>query len=126
MMGKKPVAEMLLLRRFGPRTDVRYMTKVELFKSGTQFLGSGLVVLAGALGLALLVPEIEKIQPEIVGVSGFAVLIISGMGILGGLYLYVRGAFRSTSYDPEAVWQADREGWIAKHGDDGDGPRRPL
>ncbi len=49
----------------------------------------------------------------------FLLVVIGGMGLLAAAYLAVRGAFRNSSYDPEAVRLADEEKLAVREGSDG-------
>jgi hypothetical protein len=105
--------EPIFTRKFGPRTDVRYMTRAELFKSATQTLVGGLLLLGGCAGLGWFVAH----GSSLVVIAGFFVaLVLSAMGIVGALYLCVRGVLRSPSYDPQAVRWADQAKWMKREG----------
>ena len=90
------------------RTDVRYMSRRDLFASSLQFLGVGVLCLGGFFVLAwfssLGKGPIASVPAQ---VAGFALAIFCGMGLLGSGYLFVRGIFRLESYDPQAVWESD-------------------
>jgi hypothetical protein len=116
-MARKSLAEMLLLESFGPSTDVRYMSKTQLFRSGIQFLLFGIGLFAAAFGF--LSVFFDFMPPALMMAISFPVTILSGMGVLGGLYLCIRGVFRSASYDPEAVRQADWDRWAELEEDAG-------
>ena len=89
------------------RTDVRYMSRRDLFASAVQFL------LAGVLGIGLmwLLSLAGRDLPEFaLAVGAFGLVILSGMGFAGAVYLFVRACFRSPHYDPREVWLADELG----------------
>ena len=96
------------------RTDVRYMRKAELFKSSGEFLLAGVL----ATGLYFIVrtlvgPPLEPqdskgtVQTWVIALTLVGLIIMAGMGVLGALYLFMRGCFRSRKYDPHQVWLAD-------------------
>ena len=93
----------------GPRTDTRYMTRDELFRSGRSFLIGAtalIVVLAAVLTLLLPFPRLESAPVILVGIAWGLCLLTVGL-LCGGLYLLVRGLFRSRNYDPFSVYLRD-------------------
>ena len=94
------------------RTDVRYMSRADLFVSSRQFLLVGVLglVLTATAGL-LAVAEPRQEAPNFYAlVAMFLLFILSGMGLAGALYLFVRACVRGASYDPREVWLADQLG----------------
>ncbi|HKQ57273.1 MAG TPA: hypothetical protein VJY35_05355 [Candidatus Eisenbacteria bacterium] len=103
---------------FGPRTDVRYMTRAQLLRSAWHFLRAAIVmtVCSAAVGyFAFGVRPNGDVNPLILGLL-FVLFILSGMGCVGALYLAVRGLARKASYDPVPVWRADQESWRDREG----------
>ena len=95
----------------GPHIDTRYMTRGELFRSARQFLVIGAVaaVLLFATGvLADRVARRDTASPIFT-----ALFVAFGMGAVGSLvasvWLSLIGLVRSSSYDPEAVREADQK-----------------
>jgi hypothetical protein len=92
--------------RFGPRSDVQNMTKQELLESAVRFVTWGLIFLSLFVGSSLLL-EFAGLGRSI-DLPGFlfAFLMLfslfSGMGFLGGAYLFLRYLFRSRDYRPHA------------------------
>ncbi len=84
------------------------MTRADLFKSSGQFLLVAAVAVAIMLTLSGGIFPGLGARPEwVVAVGSFVLAILSGMGLLGALYLFARACFRSSSYDPRAVWLQD-------------------
>jgi hypothetical protein len=97
------------------RTDVRYLSKRELFTSSLQFFLAGLLtlaVLAVFVVVVLLFPRMER-HMILMGLS-FLFEILTGMAFMGALYMFIRGCFRSRSYNPERVWQEDRARFLER------------
>lgn len=105
LAGRHPDAwwARLLFRPFGPRTDVRYMTRRELLRSG---LGSFLL----AAGLAVLQAGVASVPQQHIGNSRalfaawmaltFVFSILCILFILSGSILLIRGLFRCTAFVP--------------------------
>ncbi len=98
----------LLTRPFGPRTDVRYMTRRELFRSAAWFLRAGclLALLFGVAYVTGVTRDASASQPLVHGVA-FALAVLTGMAFAAALYLDIRGALRSTHFNPAMVWHLD-------------------
>lgn len=93
----------------GPRTDVRYMTKAELFRSGRSFLVGGAalaIVLMALMKLTSLLANPRSEQPFLMGVF-FLLVIFECVLLFAGAYLLFRGLFRRRSYDPHLVFLMD-------------------
>ncbi len=114
----------------GPRTDTRYMTRVELLRSSVTFACLGFATLAvlflAALSLSNDGPD--HLDP-LLGGFFFATFILTAMWFLGGVYLLIRGLFRRRDYDPAEVYRRDTEGTgdnSDEHGDEDNDPARPT
>jgi|1186.fasta_scaffold515778_2 hypothetical protein len=86
----------------GPRSDVVCLTRRQLFAEGTKFFYLALlcfVVLWAGFSVG---DAVGKDLTEIpVGMAiTFIVSILLGMFVLGGVYMVVRGLFRSPRYVP--------------------------
>jgi hypothetical protein len=102
---------------FGPRTDVRYMTRAELFRSAWQFLLAALVMSVTCVAVAYfgsVANHSGDPTPLIQGLF-FLFWVLAGMGFAGSLYLAIRGVIRSPSYDPLSIWLADARSSIELH-----------
>jgi len=88
------------------------MTRRDLFASSLQFLLAGVLWTGVSMALWYLTDRF-KVGPEWVPLaSGFAGTVLGGMGLMGSGYLFLVGCAREKSYDPAAVWRADRETWL--------------
>ena len=93
-----PIAAALWSNR-GPRTDVQFMSRSELFRSGRTFLAGGAILFASYIGFV--VNAGPRFGDSAFSISVSAVFMLTGLvGISGGLYLFVRGFCRSASYMP--------------------------
>lgn len=93
----------------GPRTDVRYMTKAELYRSGRSFLVGGAalaIVLMALTGLTSLFANPRSELPFLMSVF-FLLVILECALLFGGVYLLFRGLLRRRSYDPHLVFLLD-------------------
>lgn len=92
----------------GVRTDVKYMTKSELYYSGLQFLKwSGLLLVI----LLLFAKLIESNFNLTTGMLSFMLTIFSLMFFSGGIYMLIRGVFRKKNYIP-AEYIANYQGEV--------------
>jgi len=96
-----PLARFMFRSR-GPRSDVECLTRRQLFAEGVKFLYLALLLFlvvwaVGSVGDAVGVDLLEK--PLGMGVT-FVCFILSGIFMLGGVYLLLRGLFRSAGYVP--------------------------
>lgn len=94
----------------GPRTDTRYMTRADLFRSSRAFFVWGVVVTAVWIAIAYLLVLIagkEAWNHPAVPVIYFVFPLLAGCGYLGALWLLIRGLLRREDYDPVAVYQRD-------------------
>ena len=104
------------------RTDVRYMTKADLFRSAREFLVVGLVgCLVGAVVSWALFRDAARAPGAIATAVVFALFLLAAIYLLGALYLFVRGMRRHASYDPEVVRQTDQAMWADWEADDNEG-----
>jgi hypothetical protein len=88
---RSPFSRFMLKQR-GPRTEVRSMTRLQRLTSaltfllwGCVFLGLWLVTAYLAFGLRLVTPDNLVVQVLLFGLA-----LLSGIGILGGIYLLFR------------------------------------
>lgn len=96
----------------GARTDVRFMTRQELLRSGRSFLTWGLLIsLVVYVTVFLVMPTRPAVIPKtveiIVGAFTFVAFIAVGMLLVGGVYMSIRGVFRRNKYDPSHVLAQD-------------------
>ena len=84
-----------MLRPSGPRTDVAAMSRMQRLASalafllwGCLFLGLWLLAAYLIFGLGFLSPDDALVQTLIFGLA-----LLAGCGLLGGLYLILRGVF---------------------------------
>ncbi|RKX68644.1 hypothetical protein DRP53_10320 [candidate division WOR-3 bacterium] len=77
-----------LFRHRGPRTDVKYMTKHDLYRSGVQFLILAILILP-----FLIISGLWAASPILMGFQ-FVFSILFLMFIVGGIYLLLRGLIR--------------------------------
>lgn len=93
------------------RTNVRYMSRRDLFVSARQFLLVGvLCAVASVTTFVLIFADSSREGPNVylLGVS-LVLAILAAVGLLGGVYLADRATLRSPAYDPEQVRKADLE-----------------
>ncbi len=99
-----------LFDSIGPRTDTRYMTRVELLRSSLTFACLGLTTLAvlflAAVSLSHDGPD--HLDP-LLGGFFFGTFLLTAMWLLGGIYLLIRGLCRSRNYNPAEVLKRDSE-----------------
>jgi hypothetical protein len=83
----------LLFSDRGPRTDVAFMNRRELFQSGGWFLGLGSLLLAAAASVMIVSGNAFSESAPLLYL--FFVLMFPGfMGLGGGIYLCFRGLIR--------------------------------
>jgi hypothetical protein len=89
-----------LFSSWGPRTDVRCMTRRELFASGLKFLALALFCLGFFLIVSVVAPMLglQIDTSPTVATLFFASAIFVMMGTAAGLYLLLRSLFRSRRY----------------------------
>jgi hypothetical protein len=87
----------------GPRTDVKHMTRGDLLRSGGWFLLSAVVFLGAYTGLFFLarVFGFDPFEHVPLVFAAYLSLILGLLAVCGGLYLLVRGLFRSRRYQPQ-------------------------
>lgn len=91
------------------RTDVRYMSRRDLFASAGQFLLVGAAGLASLALVGMLMDKVTAGGPGIlVPAVLFCVAILTLMGFAGAFYLFILGCRRARTYDPAVVWAADQ------------------
>lgn len=86
----------------GPRTDIQYLTRSQLWSSSWRFLAWGLFCL-GLLMSVVKFPQLSGWGPGAPGstvVLALVLVLLCGIGFVGGVYLFVRFLFRSSSYVP--------------------------
>jgi hypothetical protein len=86
----------------GPRTDIKNLTKSQLWSSAWRFLVWGLAFSA-LLASVVMFPNLSGWGPGAPGatvVVALAFVLLAGLGWIGGLYLLVRFLFRSSRYAP--------------------------
>jgi hypothetical protein len=98
----EPLTIVLFRLGFGPRTDVKYMTRSELFHSAASFLTWALIFAIILLVLVFASFPGGKEPPVIAEVFLFGITIALGMSGLAAAYLGIRGVFRSSKYTPPA------------------------
>lgn len=83
---------------FGPRTDVMYMTRSELFKSALVFICFGVL----SIFIIFLFQHFSIFGNIQAGelVLMFSLSLFATMGISGGIYLCIRGLCRRKNYIP--------------------------
>jgi len=89
----------------GPRTDIQYLTKSQLWSSCWRFLAWGFFCLGMLMSLVKF-PQLSGWGPGAPGTTVvlFLVLVLlCGIGFVGGLYLFVRFLFRPSSYVPPSI-----------------------
>ena len=93
----------ILFIPFGPKTDVRYMTRSQLFKSASSFLicGSYLVALL-VFTILLMSPFYKNAEPDplIFALIYFILPVICAVFFLAAVYLFIRVLLRSKNYLP--------------------------
>ena len=97
-------------KNFGPRTDTRYMTRAELFKSARVFLYGGLVLVVVWIAIGYLINHFagrEALEHPVVQVFIFGISLLIAFGFIGALWLGMRGLIRRADYDPVQVFQRD-------------------
>ncbi len=93
------------------RTDLRYMSRRDLFVSSGQFALVGALGLALSFSLGLVAFSNSRELPNLAVLAGlFALVILAGMGLVGCVYLFVRACRRDPAYDPREVWAGDQLG----------------
>jgi len=94
----------------GPRTDVRYMTRLELLRSSVTFAGLGLGSMVVMILAASILPKLgDKVagSPVTLGIF-FVAFVLTAIWFVGGVYLLIRGLLRRRDYDPRAVYERDQ------------------
>ena len=83
--------------QLGPRTDVKQMSKAELYDSGIRFIILGLMCTSAFLAMAIAMRVLGGSPDTNAVLLGLwiALTLFSAMGFLGGLYLLLRGLFRT-------------------------------
>jgi hypothetical protein len=81
-----------MLKQRGPRTDVRSMNRLQRLTSALRFLLWGCLFLALWLLTAYLTFALKLLSPEHIAVQVvlFGLALLSGVGVIGGLYLLLR------------------------------------
>ena len=92
----------------GPRTDVAYMNKKELFKSAISFLLWGihftvLIVVASYLIFGVFYKNSEP-HMVLVAIVCFVLPIACGIFYFSSAYLLIRGVFRRRDYVPKSEY----------------------
>lgn len=97
----------VLFLPFGPKTDVIYMTRTELFKSALSFFMCGAyLVLMLIFAILLMSPYYQNKNPGsfFYALLYFILPLLCSVFFLGSFYLFLRGLFRRTDYvTPNAV-----------------------
>jgi hypothetical protein len=86
----------------GPRTDVKYLTRRQLWSSSWRFLAWGFICLSTLTALVKF-PQFTGWgpgAPAFTVVLFLALVLLCGVGFVGGLYLFARFLFRSSNYAP--------------------------
>jgi hypothetical protein len=88
--------------QLGPRSDVKYMTKSELYESGTRFIVWGLIASSALLATGIVARALgaSPDNSNLLLALWFGLTLLAGMCFLGGGYLLLRGSLRSQSYSP--------------------------
>lgn len=91
--------------QLGPRSDVKYMTKTELYDSGVRFIVWGLIFTSAfwAVGIAARFLHSSPDTSPLMAALWFGLSLLAGMGFLGGFYLVIRGLLRPHSYIPPST-----------------------
>ncbi len=99
---EKRWVRILFGRMYGPRTDVKYMTRRDLFQSALSFLFWSIVSLFLCIFIIYLAGVVSKGgEFPTVGLVGlFAFVLFSGVGVTGALYLFIRGLLRDKDFVP--------------------------
>ena len=81
-----------MLKQRGPRTDVAQMSRVQRLSSALVFLFWGCVFLGLSLLVGYMTFGLRVLSPDnpLVEVLIFGLALLSGCGLLGGLYLLLR------------------------------------
>lgn len=95
--------------QLGPRSDVKYMTKIELYESGVRFVTWGLIFTSVLFAVAIAEKATNNPSDASLLLRGlqFGSALLAAMGFVGGSYLLLRGAFRSPSYSPPPSGRSD-------------------
>ena len=91
-----------MFRSRGPRGDVVCLTRRQLFAEGAKFLYLAVLCLVALWG-ALSVADAARVDPlasPLAGGAFFIAVVLCAIFVLGGVYLLVRGLFRSPRYVP--------------------------
>lgn len=94
----------------GPRTDTRYMTRLELLRSSVTFAGLGLGSMVIMILAASILPKLgDEVagSPVTLGIF-FVAFVLTAIWFVGGVYLLIRGLLRRRDYDPRAVYERDQ------------------
>ena len=90
------------------RTDVRYMSRRDLFASSRQFLLASVLGLVLAISLGLLALRDPRQIPRFAVFVGLLALVVLSLAVLAlAAYLCVRAFRRNPAYDPREVWAGD-------------------
>ena len=88
----------------GPRSDVKYLTKSQLWSSAWRFLAWGGLCFVALVALVKL-PQLTGWgpgAPALTVILFLVLVLLCGMGLIGGLYLFVRHLLRDAKYSPIA------------------------
>jgi hypothetical protein len=96
----EPLTAVLFRLTFGPRTDVKYMTRSDLFRSAASFLTWALILAVVMLLLVMTGFSSGREPPAIYQMLVFGIAIGLAMSGLAAAYLFIRGALRSPTYKP--------------------------
>jgi drug/metabolite transporter (DMT)-like permease len=90
-----------LFKLRGPRTDIKNMTKEELYKSGFTFFIWSVLLVVLLFIFTLLFNGQKELNPYVVAFY-FTLTIVFFTTLGASLVLYVRGLFRKKEYVPPA------------------------
>ena len=97
---------LLFFHQIGPRTDTKYMSKRELYKSGLKFIVWSIYLFTIILLLGYNIGSKSE-YAIILGII-FIIWILFMMCFFGGLYLIFRGLIRKKEYiPPEKTKESD-------------------
>ena len=90
----------IIFSRIGPRTDVKKMTRKGLIKSGLIYLIAGIIFFTIYVIVFTASSPTRNLRQDEVSATALLIMIISMlvsmMGIVGGIYLLIRALLRRT------------------------------
>jgi hypothetical protein len=108
----------IFIMHLGPRTDVKYMSRKDLFKSSLTFIIYAIhLTIFFYLSVYFIYLSYGDKEPPltVMAIVCFAFPVLGGMCYLGSLYLFIRGLLRSENYVPKGCVMIHGNPWEWEH-----------